>query len=269
MAIIALQSAASGLSALNTALDVTANNLANVNTDGFKSSRSNFSDLLYLERAQPGIENTLGQASPTGLFVGLGTRVTGTTLDFSPGSPIGRNRPLDVLIEGSGFFRVQVEDRVAGGFAYTRSGNLNINRDGELVVGNAPGRRLEPNIVVPADIRGDIQINQAGEVFALTGTNTEPEQIGTIELTSFINPAGLRPIGENLYEQTDASGAPITGEPGTDGRGILRQGVIEGSNVDPTRELIELIRTQRAFEMNSNTIRTADETLREVGQLKR
>ncbi|MGQ0628562.1 MAG: flagellar basal-body rod protein FlgG [Phycisphaerales bacterium] len=269
MAIVALQSAASGLSALNTSLDVIANNLANVNTEGFKASRTNFQDLLYIERIQPGVQNALNQQNPEGLFVGLGTRVSGTTLDFKPGAPLNRNRELDVLIDGTGFFRVEADDRIAGGIAYTRSGDLNINSDGELVIGNDPGRRLDPPVTVPADIRGPISISSSGEVFARTGNNAAATKIGDIQVAAFINQGGLRPLGDNLFEQTEASGPPIDGEPGVDGRGILRQGQIEGSNVDPTRELIELIRTQRAFEMNSNTIRTADETLRTVSQLKR
>ncbi len=269
MAIIALQSAASGLSALNTALDVTANNLANVNTEGFKSSKSNFQDLMYVERVQPGVQNALGQENPEGLFVGLGVRVSGTSINFTQGSPLNRGRPLDVMVDGTGFFRVQVEDRIVGGVAYTRAGDLNINSAGELVVGNDPGRRLQPTINVPQDIRGDITVASNGEVFAQSGTSATPTKIGDIELAAFINQGGLRPLGGNLFEETAASGPPIVGIPGLDGRGVLKQGLIEGSNVDPTRELIDLIRTQRAFEMNSNTIRAADETLKSISQLLR
>jgi len=269
MALIALQSAASGLSALNTALDVTANNLANVNTEGFKSSRTNFKDLLYIERIQPGVENSLGQQNPEGLFIGLGVRVSGTSLDFSQGSPISRGRNLDVTIQGAGFFRVQVEDRIAGGIAYTRTGDFNINSEGQLVIGNDPGRVLDPGITVPSDIRGPISISQTGEVFASVGSNPVPQKLGDIQLAIFINNGGLRPLGDNLFEETAASGPPNEGIPGTDVRGVLLQGSIEGSNVDPTRELIDLIRTQRAFEMNSSTIRAADEVLQTLSQLRR
>src|SRR6187402_2112393 len=150
MANIALQSAATGLSALNTKLDVIANNLANVNTNGFKASRANFQDLLYIERKQPGLENSNGDKRPTGLYVGLGVEVAGTQVDFTQGSPLSTNRPLDAMIEGSGFFQVKVEDQL-GGTAYTRAGHFAVNADGELVLANDQGRRIEPQITIPDD----------------------------------------------------------------------------------------------------------------------
>jgi flagellar basal-body rod protein FlgG len=266
MAILALQSAASGLSALNTALDVTANNLANVNTTGFKSSRVNFQDLLYVERAQPGVENANGDQKPIGLYVGLGVKVSGTQLNFAQGAPI-QGDSLDVMIQGNGFFRVKVEDSL-GTTAYTRAGHFVRNRDGELVLANSDGRRLEPNISIPADATS-VQITEDGKVFFTTAGDPEPQETTPLTLVTFVNPAGLKQIGESLFTQSAASGAPIEGQPGTENRGRILQGFVEGSNVDPTRELIDLIRTQRAFEMNSNTIRAADETLRAVAQLRR
>ncbi len=265
MAILAMQSAASGLNALNTQLDVTANNLANVNTIGFKSSRANFQDLLYLERAQPGVENALGEARPTGLFVGLGVRVAGTQQDFSEGSTIVTNRPLDIRISGLGFLQVQGED---GEIAYTRAGNLVINADGDLTLASDPGRVIEPVINIP-DNAENIEINSDGRVFVTIPGDPAPSDQGQIELATFINQAGLRPIGENLFLETAGSGPPTIGNAGEDNRGSIISGMLEGSNVDPTRELIELIRTQRAFEMNSQAIRAADETLRAVAQLRR
>jgi flagellar basal-body rod protein FlgG len=269
MALIALHSAATGLSALNTDLDVIANNLANVNTEGFKASRVNFQDLLYQDKELPGVENSNGDSRPTGLQIGLGVRVSGTQLDFAQGAPLQTGKALDVMIDGDGFFQVQVEDdRGANGLAYTRAGNFVLNRDGEIVLANDQGRRLQPTITVPEDARG-ITIGGDGRVFAILPGQGEPSELGQIELANFINPTGLRQIGENLFVETGASGPAITGEPATSNFGRLQSGFLEGSNVDPTRELIDLIRTQRAFEMNSNVIRSADETLRSVANLHR
>jgi flagellar basal-body rod protein FlgG len=268
MANIALQSAATGLSALNTKLDVIANNLANVNTTGFKASRTNFQDLLYIERTQPGVENANGDRSPIGLYVGLGVKVSGTQVDFSQGTLINSNRDLDVAIEGIGFFKVAVEDSLGGGLAYTRAGQFAVNADSELVLASDQGRRLEPPITIPSDAI-NVKVTPDGRVLVLQPGNTEPSEAGQIELTAFVNPAGLRQVGENLFVETAASGAAIDGTPGEENLGTLVQSFVEGSNVDPTFELIEMIRTQRAFEMNSNTIRAADETLRNIAQLRR
>lgn len=267
MANIALQSASTALTALNTRLDVIGNNLANINTTGFKQSRVNFQDLLYIERAQPGVENANGDQRPTGLYVGLGVKASGTQLSFAQGSPVATDEQYDVMIQGSGFFQVAVPE-APGGVAYTRAGNFALNSDGEIVLASDQGRRLEPSITVPADALR-IEIDGTGRVFARIQGNSQPQEIGQIETATFINPAGLSQVGENLYIESAASGPPITGQPGVESRGELLQGYLEASNVDPTRELIELIRTQRAFEFNSQTIRTADETLRSVAQLKR
>ncbi|MBL8746650.1 MAG: flagellar basal-body rod protein FlgG [Phycisphaerae bacterium] len=269
MAIIALHSAATGLSALNTDLDVIANNLANVNTEGFKSSRTNFQDLMYQEKELPGVENSNGDSRPTGLYIGLGVRVSGTQVDFTQGSPLSTGRTLDLLIDGTGFFQVQVEDgRGPNGIAYTRAGNFAVNRDGELVLANDQGRRLLPSINIPDDAIS-ININSDGRVFTLQPGDSEATEQGQIEIAAFLNPAGLKQIGENLFVESGASGPPITGEPATSNLGRIQSGFLEGSNVDPTKELIELIQTQRAFEMNSNVIRAADESLRVVSNLNR
>lgn len=268
MAVVALHSAATGLNALNTRLDVIANNLANVNTTGFKASRANFQDLIYQEKAMPGVENANSDQRPTGLYVGLGVKTSGTQVRFDEGAPLTTGNDLDLMITGRGFFQVGVENTVGiGGAAYTRAGNFAVNSEGEIVLANDNGRRLEPGITVPQDA-DHVQITSTGEVWAsIPGQTATP--IGNIELASFINPAGLKQVGENLFVETDASGPPITGQPNQDGIGGLLQGYLEGSNVDPTFELIHLIRTQRAFEMNSNVIRAADETLRSVAQLRR
>jgi flagellar basal-body rod protein FlgG len=269
MANIALQSAATGLSALNTKLDVISNNLANVNTTGFKASRANFQDLFYIERAAPGTENAIGDKRPTGLYVGLGVQVSGTQNDFTQGTFLNTNRPLDLAVDGIGFFKVKVEDTTGnGGVAYTRAGNFSLNQDGEIVLATDQGRRLDPSITIPNNALS-VSISSDGKVNVLTPGNTTPSEVGQLNLTAFVNPAGLKSVGENLWVETAASGSPLDGVPGTDNRGTIKQGFLEASNVDPTFELIEMIRTQRSFEMNSNSIRAADATLQAIAQLRR
>lgn len=269
MAIIAMQSAASGLRALSTRLDVTANNLANVNTEGFKSSRVNFEDLLYIERAQPGVENANGDQRPTGLYVGLGVRESGTQQNFQQGPPIPGNSPLDMYIEGKGFFQVQVENETGeGGVAYTRAGNFVLNSDNEVVLANSDGRRLQPTITISADAES-FAVTPDGRILEVIPGQAEPSEAGQVQLSLFVNETGLTQIGGNLWVESGASGPPITGDPNSENFGSILGGTLEGSNVDPAIELIELIRTQRAFEMNSQSIQAADETLRAVAQLRR
>lgn len=265
MANLALQSASTALTALNTQLDVVAHNLANVNTAGFKGSRVNFQDLLYVERAQPGVENAAGDSRPIGLYVGLGVKVSGTQFDMGTGPALATNRPLDAMIDGEGFYQFDLGD---GRLGYSRAGNFVLNRDGEFVMASDPGKRLEPPISV-GDLVEQVEIANDGTVYVLRAGETEPEEVGRIELATFANTAGLEPLGGNLFAETAGSGPPTVGPAGEENRGSLIQGMLEGSNVDPTRELIELIRTQRAFEMNSQSIRAADETLRSVAQLRR
>src|SRR6185503_2930498 len=250
MAIIALHSAATGLSALSTSLDVIANNLANANTDGFKSSRTNFQDLFYQVREQPGTENGDGDSRPTGLLVGLGTKVSGTQQDFSQGAPQQTNQPFDLMIEGDGFFQVKIQDDIGEGVAYTRAGNFTKNQDGELVLATDQGRRLLPGITIPAEAQ-QVSISNDGQVSVTLPGSTQPTLLEKIQLATFINPTGLQQIGENLYLPTAASGEASLGDPLTASRGGVRQGFLEGSNVDPVIELVGLIKTQRAFELNS------------------
>ncbi len=268
MAIIALNSAATGLSALQTSLDVTANNLANANTDGFKASRVNFQDLLYIEKAQPGTENANGDRRPTGLFVGLGTKVSGTQLNFTQGPPKATDRELDIMIEGRGFFQVEIEDDVGDGIGYTRAGNFTLNADGEIVLATDQGRRLIPNIQID-ETATRIDISTDGVVSVQLPGQIDPQIVGNIQIATFINPAGLRQMGENIFVPSAASGDPLVGDPAEDNRGRLRQKFLEGSNVDPVTELINLIRTQRAFEFNSQSIQAADEALQTIGNLRR
>lgn len=268
MAVISLNTAATGLSAQETALDVIAHNLANSNTPGFKASRTNFQDLIYQERKLPGVENGQGQRRPLGLFVGLGTKVTGTQLDFAQGSAEETGRQLDLLIDGQGFFQVEIEDDIGDGIGYTRAGNFTLNQDGEVVLATDQGRRMLPNVTIPEDATF-VEISSDGVVSVQLPGTIDPVVVDTVQLATFINPTGLRQIGENLFLPTAASGDPTVGDPGEDGRGVLRQGFLEGSNVDPVTELVALIRTQRAFEFNSQAFQAADEALQTIGNLRR
>ena len=265
MATLALHSAATGLNALSTQLDIISNNLANVNTTAFKSQRANFEDLLYQHKKQPGVENANGDRSPAGLQVGLGTQISNTQFNFANGSALPTGRELDIYIEGNGFFEVELLGEQGGGVGYTRAGNLFANRDGELVLGSSDGPRIEPAITVPA---GSVALSISGDgTIAATAEDGSSSDIGQLTLSSFVNREGLQSIGGNVYVETEASGPPIQGTPGDGGLGTILQGHLENSNVDPVSELVALIKTQRAFEMNSQSIEAADEVLQVVGRL--
>ncbi|MHC5024828.1 MAG: flagellar basal-body rod protein FlgG [Planctomycetota bacterium] len=268
MATVALHTASTGLSALSTQLDITANNLANVNTVGFKSSRGNFEDLLYLEKAQPGVENANGDVRPTGLYVGIGVKVSGTQLNFTQGAAEPTGQALDLLIDGEGFFQVEIPDDIGEGIGYTRAGNFTLNADGEFVLATTDGPRLIPDITVPEDAT-NVTITADGRVNVDLPGQTEPTEVGVIEIATFINPAGLKQNGGNIYTPSAASGDPVVGEPAEDNRGRIMQGFLEASNVEPVKELVTLIRTQRAFELNSQSIQAADEALQTIGRLRR
>jgi len=268
MAISALASASSGLSALSTQLDITSNNLANINTTGFKSFRANLEDLAYQVRDQPGVENAQGDRTPSGLLVGLGVRVSNTQQDFKQGNSIPTGRDTDLMIEGPGFFKIEVPGEVAAtGIAYTRAGNFFINSEGDLVLGSRNGHRIEPNINVP-DSGSQVSVQSDGTV---TITDTQGNATtANLEIANFINPEGMQAIGGNLLIETEASGPPaVDGNPETLGLGSIQQGFLEGSNVDPVLELVDLIKTQRAFEFNSKSIQAADEALSTIGNLRR
>ncbi len=270
MATTALHAAATGLKSLSTEVDVIANNLANVNTVGFKGSRVNFEDLMYEHKKQPGVENALGGRTPAGLQVGLGTTISNTQYDFVQGAAQQTDRPLDIMIVGDGFFRVQLPPDQGGGVGYTRAGNLFRNSDGDLVIGNTNGYLLADGINIdPQVAEDDIAVSSSGVVSFQDRTNGTNNVIGQLELATFVNKAGLESIGGNIYIATDASGTPITGEPQSGGLGAIQQGHLEQSNVDPVKELVALIKTQRAFELNSQTIQAADEVLQVVGNLRR
>ncbi len=268
MAVTALHAAATGMRAQDMKLDVLANNLANVNTVGFKRSRVNFEDLLYQVKREPGIRNAENEPIPHGIQVGLGVRVSGTQQDFGQGSIDRTNNELDVSIEGEGFFQIQTIRDGAQVFAYTRAGNFSQNAQGNLVLGNTDGAIVTPQITIPPDATA-ISIGNNGEVSVLQQGQPTLNIIGQLQLARFVNPEGLKQIGQNLLLETDASGPPLTGVPQTDGLGTTRQNQLEMSNVDPVRELVQLILTQRSFELNSQTIQAADEALQTVANLRR
>jgi flagellar basal-body rod protein FlgG len=268
MAVVALHSAATGLSALSRNIDIIANNLANVNTNGFKASRANFEDLLYDQKMQPGVQNANGDQRPAGLQVGLGTRISNTQFDFSTGNPIPTQRDMDLMIQGHGLFRVAIAQEKGNGLGYTRAGNFFRNSDGEVVLGNADGPKLDPPITIPEDAT-DLSISSDGHITTILPGSTTETDLGQIQLTSFVNPNGLESIGGNIYVETPASGQPIEGTPGQGAFGTILQGHLESSNVDPVTELVSLIKTQRAFEMNSQTIQAADQTLQVISNLRR
>lgn len=267
MAIAALHSAATGLRALSTQIDVVANNLANAETTAFKRSRVNFEDLLYQTVREPGTQDQTSEISPSGEFVGLGTRISNTQLDLTQGSLESTDRPLDVSISGTGFFAVKILDSI-GGTGYTRNGNFFVNDKSELVLGMGDGYRLIPPITLPTGV-SDIQVSQDGTIEAMKPGSNTLTKIGQFQLTQFINPQGLKLLGGSIYTATESSGKPITTLPEQQGAGSLRAGFLEASNVDPVKELVTMIKTQRAFELNSQSIQTADQILQTVGNLKR
>ena len=244
------------------------NNLSNVNTTAFKGSRVNFEDLVYQEKAQPGVENANGDQRPSGIEVGLGTRVSNTQRDFATGSPVKTGQPLDLFIKGDGFFKVDIMQEDGGGVGYTRAGNFFKNSEGDIVLGNSNGPRLQPPINIPEDTQR-ISVSADGTVQAFQQGQVEPTEVGQIELANFVNPAGLKAKGGNIYVETPASGPPIEGVPGEGTLGTIKQNTLEGSNVDPVKELVDLIKAQRAFEFNSQSIQAADQALQTIGNLSR
>lgn len=268
MAIMALYAAASGMRSLDEKLNVVANNLANINTHGFKRSRVNFEDLLYQVRREPGTLNAEQEPIPHGILVGTGVKVSGTQLDFSAGSVDPTTSALDWMIEGEGFFQLQTVEDGTRMIAYTRAGNFAQNSVGNIVLANSEGAILEPPISIPDDAI-EVSIGRDGQVRVRQQGSSTLNTVGQIELARFVNPEGLKQVGRNLYIETDASGTPVTGTPQTDGLGSINQNALELSNVDPVRELIDLITTQRAFELNSQSIQSADESLQIVANLRR
>jgi flagellar basal-body rod protein FlgG len=258
----ALYSAASGMTAQQLNVDNIAHNLANANTVGFKMRRTQFQDLLYQNMIQPGASAGAQTVVPTGLQIGLGSRPSSNEIIFSQGDFQQTDNPLDVVIQGRGFFQIRKPD---GELAYTRSGNFHLDRDGNLVTSN--GNPLEPQITVPQDAQS-ITIATDGTVSYTQPGQTASQTAGQIQLANFQNPAGLNSLGGNLYTPTDASGDPVVGNPGgQEGLGTLMQGYQEGSNVSVVEEFINLIVSQRAYEANSKVVKAADEMYQQVNQI--
>ena len=249
-----------GLEAQQTNLSVISNNLANVNTNGFKRGRAVFEDLLYQTVRQPGGQETQDTELPSGLTLGTGVRTVATEKLFTQGNIVQTGNDLDLAINGRGFIQVLSPD---GTVVYTRDGALQRNAQGQLVT--AGGLPVQPAITLP-DNTLTVTIGSDGTVSAQVAGDEAPTQVGQLELVDFVNPAGLQPIGANLFKQTAASGAPQSGTPGLDGLGVLVQGSVESSNVNVVEELVNMIETQRAYEMNSKAISTADEMLQFVTQ---
>jgi flagellar basal-body rod protein FlgG len=251
----ALWIAKTGLDAQQTRMAVVANNLANVSTTGFKRGRANFEDLLYQTVRQPGAASSQNSQLPSGLMTGTGVRIVATEKIHTQGNLQQTDNSLDVAIQGRGFFQVLLPD---GTQAYTRDGSFEINAQGVLVT--SEGYEVQPAITVPAETIS-LTIGSDGTVSALTAGNAVPDTVGDIQLADFINTSGLQPIGENLFRETAASGNPLTGQPGLQGLGTVIQGSLESSNVNVVEELVNMIETQRAYEMNSKAIATTDQML--------
>jgi flagellar basal-body rod protein FlgG len=250
----ALAIAATGMNAQQTNLEVIANNIANINTTGYKRARAEFTDLIYQSDRAAGVPNAANQQLvPEGIQIGLGVKMAAVRNLHTEGDLVATGNKYDLAIVGRGFFQVEAPD---GSTVYTRDGAFNTNENGELVTIN--GARVIPNITVPIDTT-EVSINRSGQVFARIGTATTLTQLGQLQTANFVNEAGLKELGDNLFQETPASGAPVVGAPDDPAYGYIQQGYLEGSNVDPVKEITELISAQRAYEMNSKVITTADE----------
>ena len=250
-----------GMDAQQTQLDVISNNLANVSTNGFKRQRPVFEDLLYQTLRQPGAQSTQQTQVPSGLQLGTGVRPVATSRIFTTGNLQNTGNPLDLAVNGNGFFQVTLPD---GSVSYTRDGAFQLDNQGQVVTSN--GYPLQPTISIPPNAVS-ITVGSDGTVSVLAAGATAPTQVGQIQLANFINPAGLQARGENLFLETAASGTAQTNVPGTNGLGALNQGFVETSNVNVTEELVNLITAQRAFEINSRSIQSSDQMLQKLTQL--
>ncbi|MEW9797601.1 flagellar basal-body rod protein FlgG [Alteromonas sp. CYL-A6] len=250
-----------GLDAAQTDVSVVSNNLANASTVGFKKDRAIFEDLLYQNINQPGGRSSADTELPSGLMLGSGSKVVATQKAHTQGNLLTTDNALDVSIQGRGYFEILMPD---GTVSYTRNGQFTLNDQGQIVTPGA-GFPLQPQIAVPEDAQ-QITISQDGEVSATVRGQAEPQVLGQINITDFVNPTGLQPIGQNLYIETGSSGQPIQGIPGLQGLGTISQGTLETSNVNVTEELVNLIESQRLYEMNSKVISSVDQMLGQVIQ---
>jgi len=250
-----------GMEAQQTQLDTIANNLANASTNGYKRSHAVFEDLMYQNLRQAGANSSDQTTLPTGLQVGLGTRAVATSRSFSQGNLQQSSGPLDVAVSGQGFFEIQMPDGTNG---FTRDGSFQVNATGQLVTNN--GYTVQPGITIPATAQS-VTIGADGTVSVVLPGQATPQSVCRLTLTSFVNPAGLDPKGQNIYTETAASGTPNTGTAGQNGLGNIQQGFVETSNVNVVEELVGMIQTQRAYELNSKAIKTSDEMLQRLSQL--
>lgn len=258
-----LNIAATGMLAQERNVEVISNNIANVNTSGYKRQRAEFQDLLYQDARRVGSPSSdAGTIVPTGVQMGLGVRLSSVARILGQGAINITNKPLDLAVNGHGYFQITLPD---GEIGYSRDGSFELSPDGEIVTPD--GFVLEPGIAVPIESEG-VTINPNGEVYATIGGNPGAQLLGQVELANFVNAGGLKAIGNNLFTETAASGPPVGGAPGAAGYGSLRQGALEISNVDMVGEISNLIRAQRAYEMNSKIIEASDEMLRTVNQLR-
>lgn len=253
--------AKTGMEAQQTQLDTISHNLANVGTNGFKRGHVVFEDLIYQNLRQAGAASSDQTTLPTGLQVGLGVRPVATSRIFTQGNLQQTTNNLDLAIKGQGFFQVQQPD---GTTAYTRDGSFQVDANGQLVTNN--GYLVQPGITIPANAQ-TVTIAADGTVSVSVAGQSAPQEVGQLAIASFVNPAGLDPKGQNLWAETAASGAPQAGVPGSNGLGTLQQGYVETSNVNVVEELVAMIQTQRAYELNSKAIQTSDQMLQRLGQL--
>jgi flagellar basal-body rod protein FlgG len=253
--------AKSGMEAQQTQLDHISNNLANSSTNGYKQSHAVFEDLIYQNLRQSGANTSDQTQLPTGLQVGLGVRPVATSREFSQGNLQQTSNSLDVAIQGQGFFQITMPDGTTG---YSRDGAFKLNAQGQVVTNN--GYLVQPGITVPAQSTG-LTIGNDGTVTALVPGTTNPQNLGQLQLANFTNPAGLEPRGQNIFTETLASGQPTSAVPTSNGMGSLSQGFVETSNVNVVQELVTMIQTQRAYELNSKAIQTSDQMLQKLGQM--
>ncbi|ARO88028.1 flagellar basal-body rod protein FlgG [Nitrosospira sp. Nsp5] len=253
--------AKTGLDAQQTQMDVIANNLANVSTNGFKRSRAVFEDLLYQTLRQPGAQSSQQTQLPSGLQIGTGVRPVATERVFTQGNLQQTGNSKDVAIQGQGFFQVLMPD---GTTAYTRDGSFQSDSQGQLVTSS--GYQIQPNITIPVNALS-ITIGRDGTVSVTQPGSSTPVEVGSLQLATFINPVGLQSVGENFYVETFSSGPPNINTPGIDGAGVLNQGYVETSNVNVVEELVNMIQTQRAYEINSKAIQTSDQMLQRLSQM--
>ncbi len=250
-----------GMEAQQMQLDTISNNLANVSTNGYKRSHAVFEDLMYQNLRQAGAASSEQTQLPTGLQVGLGTRAVATARNFSQGNLQQSSNPLDVAVRGNGFFEIQLPDGTNG---YTRDGSFQVSSTGQLVTNN--GYTVQPGITIPAQAQS-VTIGNDGTVSVVLPGQALPSTVGQLQLAGFVNPAGLEPKGQNIFGETAASGTPNAGTPGQNGLGYVQQGFVETSNVNVVEELVQMIQTQRAYELNSKAIQTSDQMLQKLAQL--